>query len=98
MRRALDCIIKDLNAAFLEGIDFFLTYERGELQDIITFSVLSLLVVCILMSFYLYDILRLSKIGRKGLNLLPSKLVYNIKISKMIINSGMIDQIDLLSP
>lgn len=98
MREALHCIIKDLNAAFVEGIDFFLTYERGELQDILTFSVLSLLAICILMSVYLYDILRLSKIGRKGLSLLPSKLIYNIKISKMIINSGMIDQIDLLSP
>ena len=91
MRQALDCIIKELNGAFLEGIDFFLIYEREELATIVTYSVISLLAVCILISVYLYDILRLSKIGRKGLNLLPSKLIYNIKISKMIINSGMID-------
>lgn len=38
-------------------------YERGELQEIIIYSILSLLVICILMRLYLYDILRLSRIG-----------------------------------
>lgn len=65
---------------------------------IVTYSVLVLIIICILMSVYLYDILKLSKIGRKGLNILPRKLIYNIKISKMIVNSGTIDQINMLSP
>jgi hypothetical protein len=97
-RRALESVIGTVKSAFSSHIGEFMDTKKLEFNQLIGLGVLIGLIAVGTALAFLLRTKRLCMAGRKAFSVLPKSLIYNIRVSKYLLNSSLLSEIERLSP
>lgn len=89
-RRALDSAIGAVESAFRSQIGEFMDAKELEFNQLIGLGVLLGLLVIGMATVFLLRTRRLCMAGRKAFSVLPKSLIYNVRVSKYLLNSSLL--------
>jgi hypothetical protein len=97
-RRALDVVISGVQTAFNGQISEFMDTKEEEFHQLVGLGVLLGLAAVGMVGVFLWRTRRLCRAGKKVFSVLPKSLIYNIRVSKHLLNSALLSDIERLTP
>lgn len=97
-RKALDSVIGVVKSSFSSQVKEFMDTKDLEFNQLVCLGVLLGLVAIVAATVFLLQTKKLCMAGRKAFSVLPKSLIYNIRVSKYLLNSALLSEIERLAP